>query len=85
MLYLVLAALAFAVLLLGMLLMRVLRQLNAWADLLEATESGRRSVRRLPRCILSSKQPAWNPPLICPTRRGAYRQTRMHLAGCFAT
>ena len=38
MLYLVLAALAFAVLLLGMLLMRVLRQLNAWADLLEATD-----------------------------------------------
>ena len=32
MLYLVLAALAFAVLLLGMLLMRVLRQLNAWAE-----------------------------------------------------
>ena len=38
MLYLVLAALALAVLLLGMLLMRVLRQLNAWADLLEATD-----------------------------------------------
>lgn len=49
MLYLVLVALAFAVLLLGMLLMRVLRQLNAWADLLEATDED--SNIRLPAAV----------------------------------